>query len=321
MSFDRCNVHSRICKESTFTSGVGIAAYNTISPFPSLPCSSLPQSTLLSNFSETTDRPTAVITGGSAGLGLVIAETFAGAGYQVILVGRSKDRLAKAKQFLNDKLDTPAVTLCGDMSNRDDCTKIADSVNVQFGRLDALVNCIGASDRGLAGELTAQRMHELLDQNVITTLLCCQAFLPLLESSRGSIVNIGSLAGKVGARYLGGYNAAKHALAGLTQQMRLEWRDKGIHVALVSPGPIRREDAGVRYADRTNESLPPSASAPGGGTKVKGLDPQRVADAVLKCARRKRTDVILPGYLRLLIVLGNAIPRLGDWLLVKFTTK
>ncbi len=250
----------------------------------------------------------------------MIAETFADAGYQVIIVGRSAERLDAAKQFLPSPLGRSVATLPGDVGRRDECDRLAIEVERRFGRLDSLVNCVGASDRGLADELTADRVHELIDQNVTTTLLCCQAFRGLLERSGGSVVNIGSLAGKVGARYLGGYNLAKHALTGLTQQLRLEWRDRGIHVALVSPGPIRREDAGTRYRDRTDGSLPASASAPGGGTKVKGLAPQRVAEAVLRCARRRRTDVILPGYLRLLIVLGNAFPRLGDWLLIKFTS-
>lgn len=289
-----------------------------------LPCSSLLCPALLSDSKSTTDAPTALITGGSAGLGRVIAATFLRAGYQVIIVGRSAERLANAERHLAEQIQTAAseklLSLCGDLANDQHAQRIAEQVRERCGRLDVLVNCIGSSDRGLASELTPARLHELIDQNLIPTLLCCQVFLPLLESSGGAVVNIGSLAGKVGARYLGGYNAAKHALAGLTQQLRLEWRDKGIHVALVSPGPIRRNDAGTRYADQTGDSVPASAAAPGGGTKVKGLDPQRVANTVLQCARRKRTDVILPGYLRFLIVLGNAFPRMGDWLLIKFTS-
>ncbi|QEG02481.1 putative oxidoreductase [Stieleria maiorica] len=253
-------------------------------------------------------------------MGSVIAETFADAGYQVIIVGRSAERLDAAKQQLQSRPGRSIATLPGDVGRRSECDRIATEVERQFGRLDSLVNCVGASDRGLADELDAERLRELIDQNVTTALLCCQALRGLLERSGGSVVNIGSLAGKVGARYLGGYNVAKHALTGLTQQLRLEWRERGIHVALVSPGPIRREDAGTRYRDRADGSLPASASAPGGGTKVKGLAPQRVARIVLQCARRRRTDVILPGYLRLLIVLGNAFPRLGDWLLIKFTS-
>lgn len=111
-----------------------------------------------------------------------------------------------------------------------------------------LVNCVGISDRGLIEDLKSDRLQELLDQNVFTALLCCQAGLPLLKESRGVIVNIGSLASKVGARYIGGYAIAKHALAGLTQQMRLELKPVGVHVGLVSPGPIQREDAGRRIA-------------------------------------------------------------------------
>lgn len=260
-----------------------------------------------------------MIAGGSSGLGLVIAETFANVGYKIVLIGRSETKLTDAQQHLRSNCNVTAVAIPCDLTDPDQMKGLGDKVNQATGRLDVLVNCAGASDRGLAADLTAERLRELFDQNVVTALLCSQAMLPLLQHSHGSIVNIGSLAGKVGARYLGGYNTVKHAITGLTQQMRLEFAEKGVHVALVSPGPIRRQDAGQRYGDRVNEALPEKASAPGGGTKVKGLDPKRVAKAVLECAQRKRTDVILPGYLRLLITVGNAFPRLGDWLLIKFT--
>ncbi len=168
--------------------------------------------------------------------------------------------------------------------------------------------------------LQPERLKHLIQQNVFTALLCSQAALPMLEESRGVIVNIGSLAAKVGARYIGGYAAAKHALAGMTQQMRLELRPRGIHVALVNPGPIRRDDEGTRYQEQIDESVPEQASKPGGGTRVKGLPPEKVAQAVLKCVQRRRVDVILPGYMRLLIAIGHAFPRFGDWLLLKFTS-
>ncbi len=186
--------------------------------------------------------------------------------------------------------------------------------------MDVLVNCVGGSDRGLAENLTSERLIELVQQNVVTALLCSQAALEMLQQSGGTIVNVGSLAAKVGARYLGGYAAAKHALAGMTQQMRLELRPRGIHVALVSPGPIRRDDAGTRYDQRIDDSVPEQASKPGGGTRVKGLDPDKVARAILSCVRKRRGDVIMPAYMRLLIAVGHAIPRLGDWLLLKFTS-
>ncbi|MCC9599581.1 SDR family oxidoreductase [Stieleria sp. JC731] len=264
--------------------------------------------------------PVVLVTGASAGLGLVIAKTFASHGYRVAVAGRTADRLQEAAKLIAPN-DLDQVLICvGDVTRSNDCAQFADDIKERWGHLDVLVNCVGASDRGLTMELTAERIHELIDANVVGTLICSQAMLPLLRDSHGSVINIGSLAGKVGARYLGGYNTTKHALSGLTQQMRLELREQGVHVGLVSPGPIRRPDAGQRYADRTGGSLPESAAAPGGGTNFKGLDPQRVADAVYQSVIKRRPDVVLPGYMRLLITLGNGLPRLGDWLLLKFTS-
>lgn len=254
----------------------------------------------------------ALITGGSAGLGLVIARTLLSRGYQVVIVGRDQARLDEACRGLG----------VGAIAKRCDVTSSTDVVSVmdELPRLDALVNCVGTSDRGLIEDLDPNRLQELLDQNVFSTLLCSQAALPRLQESRGVIVNIGSLAAKVGARYIGGYSIAKHALAGLTQQMRLELKPSGVHVGLVSPGPIQRTDSGDRYRDKVDEKLPAQASAPGGGTKVKGLPPQRVADAVVRCIDKRLPDIVLPGYLRLLISFGHAFPRLGDWLLLKLTS-
>ncbi|WP_161604402.1 SDR family NAD(P)-dependent oxidoreductase [Roseiconus nitratireducens] len=265
-------------------------------------------------------KPLAIISGGSAGLGLVIAQTFADAGYELILLGRSAERLEAAQRQLQAAGSAEVQWFACDATDPHQLRDVAANVTDRFGHLDVLVNCVGTSDRGRVCDLDASRVHQLIDQNVIATLHCSQAMLPLLERCGGVVVNIGSLSGKVGARFLGGYNLAKHALAGLTQQMRLEWREKGVHVGLVSPGPIRRDDAGHRYKDRVDDSLPEQAARPGGGTRVKGLPPERVAAAVLKCVRRRRPDLILPGYLRLLITLGNASPRVGDWLLLRFTS-
>lgn len=267
------------------------------------------------------ERRIALVTGGSAGLGYEIARTLLANRYDVMIVGRDNSRLQAACERLSaNQTRTVGWHRC-DLSNADDVTDLFDVVRDQFGRLDALVNCVGTSDRGLIENLEPDRLEFLLRQNVLTTLLCCQAAIGLLERSGGAIVNIGSLASKVGARYIGGYAIAKHSLAGMTQQLRLELRPRGIHVGLVSPGPIQRDDAGERYKDSVDENLPSQASAPGGGTRLKGLSPERVAGAVLRSIERRVPDIILPGYLRILVAIGHAVPRLGDWLLLKFTSQ
>ncbi|MDG2220772.1 MAG: SDR family NAD(P)-dependent oxidoreductase [Rubripirellula sp.] len=265
-------------------------------------------------------RPVAVVTGGSAGLGLVIARTLLSHGYRIVIMGRDEGRLEAAIATCGNQEPGRLLGQVCDVTSRAEVEELFSTVGQTFQRLDVLVNCVGASDRGLVENLDVEQLGTLWDQNVVTALLCSQASIPLLEASSGAIVNIGSLAAKVGARYIGGYSTVKHALAGMTQQMRLELKPRGIHVALVSPGPIARSDAGDRYRDSIDGTLPPQASAPGGGARVKGLPPERVAAAVMKCIRRGAVDIVLPGHLRILIALGHAFPRIGDWLLLKFTS-
>lgn len=265
-------------------------------------------------------KPVALVTGGSAGLGIHIAAALLEKGYRVMIVGRDAERLEKACHNLSAAAMTDVAWHRADLTSSDDVEGLFAILTDRFGRLDVLVNCVGTSDRGLLENLMPERLDDLLRQNVLTALLCCQAAMSLLETSRGSIINIGSLAAKVGARYIGGYAIAKHALAGMTSQLRLELKTRGIHVALVSPGPIRRSDAGSRYQESVDESLPAQASRPGGGTRLKGVPPQQVAQAVVRCIDRRKPDVIIPGYLRGLIAIGHAFPSLGDWLILRFTS-
>ncbi len=266
--------------------------------------------------------PVAVITGASAGLGAVIASRLHREGYQIVLVGRNRESLILATQHWNCSTGPAPLPLACDVTDAAQVQHLVAEVAKQYGRLDVLVNVVGQSDRGLIADLQTDHLRQLLETNLMATLLCSQACLPMLEQSRGVIVNIGSLASKVGARYLGGYPAAKHALAGLTQQMRLEWKPRGVHVGLLNPGPIQRQDAGSRYEKqvRAGGELPAQATRPGGGTCVKGLPPEQVANAVLRMIRRRTADVLLPGYLRPLVAVGHLWPRLGDWLLLKFTS-
>jgi uncharacterized protein len=266
-----------------------------------------------------------VITGASSGLGFAIARQFLIEGYDVVGVAREQERLDQATIALEPVLkardpNSRFITIAADVGNAESVAGLFENVGNQLGKVDVLINCVGQSDRGSVAALKAERLSELIHTNVVTALLCSQAALPWLEASGGSVINIGSLAAKVGARHLGAYPAAKHALAGLTQQMRLEWRERGVHVALLSPGPIRREDAGERYkALLTATNVPEGAMRPGGGTTLKGLEPDWIAKQVVRCVKRRTPDVVLPRYVRLLVTLGHLWPAMGDRLLLAMT--
>ena len=262
----------------------------------------------------------ALVTGGSAGLGFLIAQALLRQEYYVVIVGRSEERLRTAANQLESDSIAGIAFQVADVTKSSDVQGVFDQVFTNQGRLDVLVNCVGQSDRGQIETLSVDRMRELMDQNVVSALLCCQAAIDLLEKSGGVIVNIGSLAAKVSPRFLGGYAIAKHALAAMTGQLRLELKPKGIHVGIVNPGPIRRDDAGHRYTDHVDTELPDQANQPGAGARISGLDPHRVANEVMRMIGKRKPDILMPKHLRFLIAIGHAIPRLGDWLLLKFTS-
>jgi len=89
---------------------------------------------------------------------------------------------------------------------------------------------------------------------------------------------------------------------------------------LVSPGPIARDDADERYVGQ-NGNVPPSALRPGGGSRLKAIDPHRLAEKILAACRRRRPELVVPAKARLLFALSQFWPTFADWILQKQTTR
>lgn len=254
-----------------------------------------------------------LITGGSAGLGLAIGHALADRQAKVILVARRQEPLDAAAAEIR-KRGAEALAIAADMAWQEDVDRVAGEVADRFGRLDMLVNCAGRSTRSAILETSPEDFLQLIEANLITTVRATRALAPLLIASRGHLVNVGSLASKVAAPYLGAYPASKHAIAAYTQQLRLELGPQGLHAMLVCPGPIARHDAGTRYVAEA-PGVPADAQAPGGGARVKSLDPDRLAADILKACESRRLELIAPAKARLLFAISQLSPRLGDWLL------
>jgi len=131
-------------------------------------------------------------------------------------------------------------------------------------------------------------------------------------------VNIGSLAGKTAARYMGAYSATKHAVSAYSQQLRLELGPQGLHVLLVSPGPIARDEP-REYSKEKLDSLPASARKPGAGAKVGLLRPEKLADHILRACEKRRPELVVPARARVVFALSQLWPRLGDWVIRKMS--
>jgi short-subunit dehydrogenase len=259
----------------------------------------------------------AIITGGSSGLGRALAEAFARSGADVVVSARSIEPLESVAAQLRG-FGTRAAAIAADVTRQEQVDSLVGQTIAQFGRLDILVNNVGRSTRGALADTSAEEFAQLMEINFYAAVRCTRAALPHLIRSRGHVVNIGSLSGKSASRYVGAYSATKFALAAYTQQLRMELRGQGLHVMLVSPGPIAREDAGQRYADKM-EGLPERVAKPGAGVRITPVRPEKLAAAILKACRRRQPELIYPPLARLFIAAIHLFPRLGDWLVRKMT--
>jgi NAD(P)-dependent dehydrogenase (short-subunit alcohol dehydrogenase family) len=258
-----------------------------------------------------------IVTGGSSGFGRSLAAAFARSGANVVISARSFEVLETAADELR-QYGTQILAIPADVTQTDQVESLVEQTVRQFGRLDVLVNNAGRSARGTAIDVSPEEFNQLFDLNFLCAVRCTRAAMPHLLRSHGHLVNIGSLSGKSASRYVGAYAATKFALAAYTQQLRLELSPQGVHVMLVSPGPIERGDAGRRYTDQL-EGLPATAAKPGAGVRINPIKPDKLSSAILAACRRRQPELVYPVMARLFIAVMQLFPRLGDWLVRKMT--
>jgi NAD(P)-dependent dehydrogenase (short-subunit alcohol dehydrogenase family) len=173
----------------------------------------------------------AVVTGGAGGIGRAIAERLGGLGARVSIMGRNQDRLAAAAE------DMGAVAIPCDVTEPAAVTQAFAEAAERSGPVDILVNNAGAAESAPFAKISHAEFTAMLDVNLVSAFLCCQAVLPgMMEAGGGRIVCIASTAGLKGYAYVAGYCAAKHGLIGLTRALAVEVASKGITVNAVCPG-------------------------------------------------------------------------------------
>ena len=259
----------------------------------------------------------AVVTGASSGLGRAIATALVDRGASVVLAARGADKLDLAAAELHARGGN-VLAVPTDITKAQDVDRLFTATLGKFSRIDMLVNNAGRSARGEAIATTPEEFAELMDLNLIALVRCTRAAMPHLLQAGGHLVNIGSLAGKTAARYMGAYSATKHAVSAYSQQLRLELGPQGLHVLLVSPGPIARDEPRA-YASEKLASLPASARKPGAGAKVGLLRPEKLAEWILRACERRRPELVVPGRARLVFAVSQLSPSLGDWIIRKMS--
>lgn len=257
-----------------------------------------------------------LITGGSAGLGRSLAGRFARSEARVVIAARGREQLDRAAEQLS-AAGGKILAVPADVTQQADVDALLARTLETWGRLDVLVNNAGRSARGEILATTPEEFLAALELNFLAAVRCTRAAAPQLLANRGHLVNIGSLASKTASRYLGTYPASKFALAAYSQQLRLELSERGLHVLLVCPGPILRDQARDYSAEL--KGLPESARRPGAGARVRGIDPDELAARIQLACEQREPELVIPGRARLLFAISQLSPRLGDWLLRRFT--
>jgi NAD(P)-dependent dehydrogenase (short-subunit alcohol dehydrogenase family) len=258
-----------------------------------------------------------LVTGGSAGLGRVIAGQFAQAGAKIAIAALEADAVQAAAHEMRQQ-GADVLGIHADVTRQDQVDSLFGETLDRFGRLDVLVNNAGRSMRGKLLDTTPEQFRSLLELNLIAVVRCTRAALPHLLQRRGHVVNIGSLAAKSAARWVGAYPATKFAVAAYSQQLRLELGPEGLHVLLVCPGPIARDDPRL-YPLEGLEDLPERARRPGAGVKVGAISPEKLAKAILRACERRKPELVVPARARLVFAISQLWPSLGDWIVRRST--
>ncbi len=241
-----------------------------------------------------------LVTGAARGMGKLHAGNFAREGSIVVLSDVDEYALEKtAEELYAGGFRVHAYKL--DVSDRDDCFEFAGKVKSEVGTVDVLINNAGVTECYAVLDLSEDSVRRMAEVNYMGYVWMMQAFVPeMVKRGSGHVVNVCSVAGKVGTARMGGYCATKFADIGITDAIRMELRGSGVSFTIVNPGYVATGMfEGARVPFITNWQ-----------------DPQKVADAVVEAVRKNKAEICVPRANVLLVAFmrGLCMPKVIDFM-------
>jgi NAD(P)-dependent dehydrogenase (short-subunit alcohol dehydrogenase family)/uncharacterized protein YndB with AHSA1/START domain len=245
-----------------------------------------------------------LITGGSSGIGLAVAEGLVREGAEVALLARNELGLAAAKRKLAE-YGAEAVAVTADVTDREALGQAIDEVVAQWDGIDVVVTSAASLAFGRFTETEPEDFDATVDTVLGGTVDTIREVLPHLERSRGAIVVVGSIAGRMPLPGMSAYTASKHGMAGFLDTIRIELEEGGssVTLSLVNPGAV--DTPLWSNLESSTGLLPPEPPFPS------VYSPESVAEAVLAVIRHPRDELTAGGLARAQVLLYSVLGSIG----------
>ena len=226
---------------------------------------------------------TALITGGSKGIGKAIALAFANAGADVAIIARGSEEL-KAVQAEIESAGQTCLAVSADLSMDSEIRKVHETVTAELGDVDILVNNAGQGYMVALSDISYDQFNDVIKLNTWACLYLSQLCYPgMKEKKKGVIINMASTGGLKPDVYAGAYSASKSALIILTKQIASEWGGDGIRCVSICPGLVRTEMAAPLVAHREAKGFNNLVNRIGEPEEVAGMALLLASDAGAYC--------------------------------------
>lgn len=250
------------------------------------------------------DGKVVVITGASMGIGEAIAKRFAAEGASVVLLSRDTARADAARARIGF-LDRTVALSC-DVRHAEEIDRVLALTLHHFKRVDIWVNNAGHGLLDSVAEVEMPACRELFETNLFGALSAMQAVIPVMrQQGGGAIINISSVAGHIPMPFHAAYSATKFALNAIGKAAGVELKKDSIQVLTVCPGYVRTGFGENSVRGSQQKKVRPNS--------VRGITPERVANAVLQGYRKKKREVVVPWSMHIPVKLYQLFPALVEW--------
>jgi len=254
---------------------------------------------------------TAIITGGSKGIGRETARLFGRAGCRVVISGRDESALQHTADTLRAE-GMEVLAVAGDVTVRGDCLALVEQTASKFGGVDILINNAGRSMRGFFEETELDLFQKVMDINFGGAVTMTKLALPYIKKAKGSIVFISSVAGLKGLPAGAPYSAAKMALKSFSESLRSELRGAA-HIGILYAG-FTENDPDKKKFNGKGELIP--------ARRERFASTQaQVAEEVVKMVRRRRRQVVMTLTGKLANLAYTMFPRLSEELIIAYSRR